>query len=317
VLAAGHVRPLLRAYEAGQDVAETSLDLGLTRVSVPLLAAGARLPAGREQRHGDSGATRGRDLLVPWDALRRVAAATTAGGGWRCFAVHPATEDGAGDGGGRDGRGAPGAADLREIQVFSPETNRRYSLLATAGAPTMLVSGVQMHRTAGQDPWSDTLAKVRCAAPLVGEVLDTCTGLGYTAVVAAATAASVLTVELDPAAVEVARQNPWSRSLFDHPRIERRIGDSAEVVDDLPDGRFSRVIHDPPVFGLAGDLYAGAFYRQLYRVLGRGGRMFHYVGNVASGSGQRVTRGVTQRLREAGFSRVVPRPEAFGVLAVK
>ncbi len=324
MLAAGHVRPLIAARAAGLDVAETSLDLGLTRCAVPLLAAGVRLPAGRGGRIGGSDAARGRDLLVPWDVLSHVAAATTAGGGWRCFAVHPAAgaSEGeaaaAGEGDGDpDGSDAPGAADLREIQVFSPETNRRYSLLATAGAPTMLVSGVQMHRTAGQDPWSDTLAKVRCAAPVVGDVLDTCTGLGYTAVVAAASASSVLTVELDPAAVEVARQNPWSRSLFDHPRIERRIGDSAVVVDDLPDGRFSRVIHDPPVFGLAGDLYAGAFYRQLYRVLGRGGRLFHYVGNVASGSGQRVTRGVTQRLREAGVSRIVARPEAFGVLAVK
>ena len=79
-----------------------------------------------------------------------------------------------------------GPATLEEVQVFSPETNRRYSLLATAGAPTMLVSGVQMHRTSGEDPWSDTLAKVRCVAPVVGRVLDTCTGLGYTAIVAAA-----------------------------------------------------------------------------------------------------------------------------------
>ena len=310
VLAAGHVRPLLAAREAGADAAETSFDLGLSRVRVPLLAGGVRLP--RRVRPAGAPAAPGRDdPIVPWAALEAVAAATTAGGGWRCYTVA-----GASDGDGEDeDQGAAGG--LREIQVFSPETNRRYSLLATPGAPTMLVSGVQMHRTAGQDPWSDTLAKVRCAAPVVGEVLDTCTGLGYTAIVAVATASAVVTVELDPAAVEVARQNPWSRALFDQPRIERRLGDSAELVETFGDGRFSRVIHDPPAFGLAGDLYSGAFYRQLHRVLGRGGRLFHYVGNVASGSGQRVTRGVTQRLREAGFARVVPRPEAFGLLAFK
>jgi predicted methyltransferase len=219
------------------------------------------------------------------------------------------------------------------VQVFSEQTNRRYSLLATAGASTMLVSGVQMHRTTGADPWSDTLAKVRCVAPVVGRVLDTCTGLGYTAIVAAgagsgagsgaglgagaSSGAGVLTIELDPGAVAVARLNPWSRPLFGHPRIERRLGDSAEVVQELQDGAFARIVHDPPAFSLAGDLYSGAFYRQLYRVLGRGGRLFHYVGNAASGSGRRVTRGVQQRLHEAGFSRVLPRPEAFGVLALK
>jgi predicted methyltransferase len=181
----------------------------------------------------------------------------------------------------------------------------------------MLISGVQMHRTAGQDPWADTLTKVRCVAPVVGRVLDTCTGLGYTAIVAAERAAEVVTVELDPGAMEVARQNPWSRPLFEHPRIVRRLGDSAEVVAGFPDGAFARVIHDPPAFSLAGDLYSGAFYRQLYRLLGRGGRLFHYVGSAASGSGERVTRGVLKRLREAGFRRVVARPEAFGVLALK
>ena len=231
-----------------------------------------------------------------------------------------------------EGAGAPlgpEVAILEEVQVFSAQTNRRYSLLATAGAPTMLVSGVQMHRTSGEDPWSDTLAKVRCVAPVVGRVLDTCTGLGYTAIVAAGSAGSagsaggvgvavgssgvdVLTIEIDPGAVAVARLNPWSRPLFEHPRIERRMGDSAEVVQELPDGAFARIVHDPPVLSLAGDLYSGAFYRHLHRVLGRGGRLFHYVGNAASGSGRRVTRGVQQRLHEAGFSASCPAPRRSG-----
>jgi predicted methyltransferase len=261
---------------------------------VSLSASGALLPGG---------------LAVSWSDLEAVGGATTAGGNGRCFAVTP--------------------NGLEEVQVFSEQTNRRYSLLATAGAPTMLVSGVQMHRTTGTDPWSDTLAKVRCVAPVVGRVLDTCTGLGYTAIAAvgagsgagpgagAGGADGVLTIEVDPGAVAVARLNPWSRPLFRHPRIERRLGDSAEVVQELQDGAFARIVHDPPAFSLAGDLYSGAFYRQLYRVLGRGGRLFHYVGNAASGSGRRVTRGVQQRLHEAGFSRVLPRPEAFGVLALK
>ena len=34
-------------------------------------------------------------------------------------------------------------------------------------------------------------------------------------------------------------------------------------------------------------------------------------------SGRNVTRGVMRRLREAGFSRIVRRPRAFGVVAFK
>jgi predicted methyltransferase len=80
---------------------------------------------------------------------------------------------------------------------------------------------------------------------------------------------------------------------------------------------FSRIIHDPPALRLAGDLYSGECYRRLFRVLKRRGRMFHYVGDLESRSGRNVVKGVMQRLQAAGFTRVVRRPEAFGVVAYK
>ena len=66
---------------------------------------------------------------------------------------------------------------------------------------------------------------------------------------------------------------------------------------------------------LAGHLYGAAFYRKLRRVLAPKGRLFHYVGNPESRSLANVTRGVIDRLRMSGFSRVGPCPEAFGVVA--
>jgi predicted methyltransferase len=45
--------------------------------------------------------------------------------------------------------------------------------------------------------------------------------------------------------------------------------------------------------------------------------MFHYIGDLQSRSGGRVMRGVVRRLKEAGFERVVQRPEAFGLVAYK
>jgi hypothetical protein len=85
----------------------------------------------------------------------------------------------------------------------------------------------------------------------------------------------------------------------------------------LQDGSFSRIIHDPPWFSLAGELYSGEFYRHLNRVLGRKGRLFHYIGDLSSRSGRNVVKGVTRRLQESGFSRVVRKPGAFGVVAFK
>jgi predicted methyltransferase len=95
------------------------------------------------------------------------------------------------------------------------------------------------------------------------------------------------------------------------------MGDAFEVVTTFEDQSFSRIIHDPPVISLAGELYSGVFYQQLFRVLKRGGRLFHYIGDLNSKSSGTITRGVLRRLQEAGFSRVVQTPEAFGVVAYK
>jgi hypothetical protein len=205
----------------------------------------------------------------------------------------------------------------RKAQIFSEETNRLYSLMPTGRAPTMLISGIPMHRIKGTDPHQDTLQKIKSIAPVVGRVLDTATGLGYTAIAAAKTAEHVVTIELDPAALEIARLNPWSQALFDNPRITQIIGDSFEEIDKLGEAAFSRIIHDPPAFNLAGDLYSGEFYRQLFRVLRPGGRLFHYIGDLESKSGRVVSKGAVRRLQEAGFSRVARRPEAFALVAYK
>ena len=55
-----------------------------------------------------------------------------------------------------------------------------------------------MHRIKGTDPIRDTKEKLKALGPVSGRVLDTATGLGYTAIEAAKTADHVLTLELDP-----------------------------------------------------------------------------------------------------------------------
>jgi len=45
--------------------------------------------------------------------------------------------------------------------------------------------------------------------------------------------------------------------------------------------------------------------------------MFHYIGDPSSKMGAGVMRGVIRRLKEAGFSQVIHKPNAFGVLAYK
>ena len=268
---------LLQARQAGQDAAAVSLDLGLTTDEVTIEPAGVGLPDGQS---------------LAWEDVEAISEALRA-----CFAIQDNTP--------------------HKIQVFSEAMNRLYSLMPTEGAPTMLVSGVPMHRIKGIDPHRDTLQKVKTIAPVVGRVLDTATGLGYTAIEAAKTADHIVTIELDPAALEVARSNPWSQKLFDDPKITQLVGDSFEAIYEFDEQTFSRIIHDPPTFSLAGDLYSGEFYRQLFRVLRPRGRLFHYIGDLNSKSGRTVVRGAARRLQEAGFSRVMRRPKAFGLVAYK
>lgn len=201
------------------------------------------------------------------------------------------------------------------VVVFSDETGWPRSLVPTGDAPTTVVAGFAMHRVVDTTPLSDTRAKIRALGKPRGRALDTATGLGYTAIELARTCTEVVTVERDPAAIALARRNPWSVELFESLNIERIVGDATEVVKSFAAGEFALVLHDPPAVQLGGELYAGTFYAELKRILKPGGRLFHYVGDPQSGAGGRAVRGVTRRLADAGFVDVRTDPRAFGVTA--
>lgn len=193
-----------------------------------------------------------------------------------------------------------------------------YKLVPTI-PPTIEINGIRMHRTKGVNPLQDTRNKVNTVKPKEGEtVLDTCMGLGYTAIEASKRGAYVITIEKDPNVIELARINPWSMELFTGGKIQVIQGDAFEVVKKFKDGSFDVVIHDPPRFSLAGHLYSEEFYRELFRVLKPGGRLFHYVGNPGKKYRRKdLQKGVMERLRRAGFMGVKRVEEALGVVARK
>ena len=270
-------RPLLAERHAIGHKVSCSLDLGFTSIELTIHDKGVFLPAG--------------DLLG-WETLNDIGKAKN-----NCFIVH--------------------GSDLEKITRYSEQTNRVYGLMPTSAAPTLLVSGIPMHRIKDTTPDLDTLEKIKAIKPIHGHILDTSMGLGYTAIEAAKYADQVTTIELEQVVEEIASINPWSRDLFINRKIKRIIADSSQTLPDFEDGTFSAIIHDPPVLSLAGDLYGLEYYQQLYRVLHSGGKLFHYVGDPNSHSGRNVTRGVVERLNRAGFYRVRRQPRAFGVAAYK
>jgi predicted methyltransferase len=187
------------------------------------------------------------------------------------------------------------------------------------GAPTFEIDGIKMLPTSRESPIEDARRKVALVEPRGKVLLDTCGGLGYFAACCLeAGVARILSHEKNPDVLWLRTLNPWSPdpdAAAAAGRLELAHADITDAVTRLPDASVDAVLHDPPRFGIAGELYSQAFYAELARVLRRGGRLFHYTGapNRLT-SGRDVPREVAARLEKAGFRA---RPELDGVFATR
>jgi predicted methyltransferase len=188
------------------------------------------------------------------------------------------------------------------------------------GAPTFEIDGIKMLPTLLVSPWDDAERKVGLIAPRGKRILDTCGGLGYFAAWCLhGEAAQVQSYEINPDVLWLRRLNPWSPdygwSARDVDALALDTADVAERISSLPSASFDAILHDPPRFGIAGELYSQVFYDQLARVLKRRGKLFHYTGSPnRRSSGRDLAAEVAVRLQRAGFSAEL---EGDGVLAVK
>jgi predicted methyltransferase len=181
------------------------------------------------------------------------------------------------------------------------------------GPPTFEIDGIKMLPTARVSPYADAEHKVGLIQPRGKVILDTCGGLGYFAAwCLAGGAACVWSFEKNPDVIWLRSLNPWSPTPG--AVLQLTEGDIVREIETLPRASVDAILHDPPRFGIAGELYSGAFYAQLARVLKRGGRLFHYTGapNKLT-SGRDVAREVSTRLTHAGFAC---ESSGDGVLAV-
>lgn len=187
------------------------------------------------------------------------------------------------------------------------------------GAPTFEIDGIKMLPTAQVSPVVDAQRKVALVQPRSKQVLDTCGGLGYFAAWCLAEgAARVQSFEKNPDVMWLREHNPWSPdpdSLDAGGRLQLTQADVTQAIATLPDASFDAALHDPPRFGIAGELYSQVFYDQLARVLRPQGRLFHYTGTPnKKTSGRDVPGEVLKRLSKAGFAA---ERALDGVLAVK
>lgn len=201
---------------------------------------------------------------------------------------------------------------------FEPVSRFKTSLIKLVptdwGAPTFEIDGIKMLPTAQASPYADAQRKVVLIQPRGKVILDTCGGLGYFAAwCLKQAAAQVLSCEKNSDVLWLRSVNPWSPQPCEALTLIH--ADIVEHIGTLPDASMDAVLHDPPRFGIAGELYSQTFYNELARVLKSRGKLFHYTGTPNKlTSGRDVPKEVTRRLEEAGFKADV---RGDGVLAVK
>lgn len=201
---------------------------------------------------------------------------------------------------------------VKEIKFFNQHF---YKLVNTSGWPTIQIDGIQMHRISRLTPELDAAKKVEVLNPSPGSlVLEICTGLGYTTIFLLKKHCAVITIEKDENVIYIARQNPYSKPLFENlteqeiPPVGKAriiINDATEVVKTFVDNYFEYILHDPPRFNVAEELYSHNFYAQLFRILKPNGKILHYIGSPQKKSkGKHIIDNIIRRLKTAGFKKI-------------
>jgi uncharacterized protein len=185
--------------------------------------------------------------------------------------------------------------EFKRIRFLGEHTGMIYELVETSGRPMLKVSATPFHK------W-DFIKRIEADKP-TGIVLDAGTGLGYTAIAAAASAKKVVTVEFDPHVIQVQLLNPWSRDLA-KPNIEQVERDILEYIRTCKDNSFDVVILDGGTPRSSGMFFSQENYNQVRRVLKRNGKLYHYLPDKGVQKGRDFPAEVIARIKKAGFAHV-------------
>ncbi len=184
-----------------------------------------------------------------------------------------------------------------------------YKLIPTSFRPILQISGTSMHKQS----FIERVEKNK----LWGNVLDSGTGLGYTAIVASKTAKKVTTIEIDEMVLELQKINPYSQELFDDEKINLIEGDLVDEIEKFKDAEFNFIILDGGTPRSSGEFFSTKNYEQVFRVLKHGGKVYHYVPNYHVNRGTDFAANISGTLKKIGFSRVERDEEGSYLVASK
>jgi predicted methyltransferase len=205
--------------------------------------------------------------------------------------------------------------DGSDFEPVSRFTTSLIKLVPTDwGAPTFEIDGIKMLPTAQISPYTDAERKVALIEPRGKIILDCCGGLGYFAAwCLQGGAAKIISYEKNPNVIWLRSLNSWSPQAGGPLTLIN--DDISSQIATIAAASVDAILHDPPRFGIAGELYSQVFYDHLARVIRRKGKLFHYTGSPNKlTSGRDVPKEVAKRLEKAGFTTQLI---GDGVMAVK
>ena len=169
--------------------------------------------------------------------------------------------------------------------------DRYYALTWTNNAPILEIDGIRMHVFYLKSPFKYG----RYVANIVRNgtyYLETCFGQGY---ISRLIDKPLVSYEKSKAVLELAKLNPWSQDALNKHKVHNK------SIWDLEEEGFDRIIHDPPSFRTAQDLYSQSFYKLLYERSKPGTIFYHYTGEPNKRKRFNIMSHVIKNAEKAGW----------------
>ena len=196
-----------------------------------------------------------------------------------------------------------------KLQFFSKETDKLYKLIPTSFRPILKISATSMHKM----PFIEKIKKLK----LNGKILDSGTGLGYTAIAASQHAKQVITIEWDPNVIEIAKLNPYSLEIYEKKNIKQINADFTKEVKKFKTNEFDNIILDAGTVHQSGDFFSTNNYKEVYRVLKPNGKLFHYLPQSGIMRGRDYIGEIIKRLKTLDFKNITRDDESSSIEAEK
>ena len=122
------------------------------------------------------------------------------------------------------------------MEKLSKFTDHYYSLRVFNGIPVLEIDGVRMHLIKNFKTPLDYSKEVCKLLKIKDEdiVLDSCGGLGYTAIEASKKAKKVISIEKNKTVLELGKENPYSEDYFKSKKIKIIHSDSFDTSPSKP-----------------------------------------------------------------------------------